>query len=167
MKKLLMIILFLLSVSSINAVKFRSVGSDAEFSVYVFEEEYYLILSFNDGGTCHLIPNTIVKFKLKDGTIIRLSGFVGSSSFSSNSVNYGYGFSATGTNVKNYTMLKITKEQIEQLKNGVDIVVINTIPDRYVRHKWSGKSKFGKDLYDDFINLKDEFSLPEISYDLY
>jgi len=161
MKKLLLLFVFLLSVSSIHAIKYRSVGGDANFSVYVFDGEYYLILTFSDNVDNHLTDETIVKFKLTDGTVLKMGGFKGSSSSSSRSTYSGYydlGQVSTNTEKKAYSILKITKEQIEQLQKGVDAVVINTIPIAYLRNRWSGKDKFGQRLYEDYMSLTDEFS---------
>jgi len=157
MKKILMIFILLLSVSSIYAVKYRSVGNNAEFSAYLFDNEYYLILSFTDGSDYHLIEKTIVKFKLKDGSVIKLGGVQGSTSEKSSSYFFGYDQASTRTEKNVYAMLKITKQQIEMLKEGVEIVMINTIPSVYMRNSWSGKDKFGPGLYVDFQSLKEEF----------
>ena len=43
MKKVLLLIWFLLSVSTTFAVEYRSVGSNANFCVYTFDGKYYLI----------------------------------------------------------------------------------------------------------------------------
>ena len=45
----------------------------------------------------------------------------------------------------------------KKLKNGIEKVAINTIPEVYKRSKWTGKEKFGIGLYNDFKALKKEF----------
>ncbi len=163
MKKLLMIFVFLLTVSSVGAVKYRSVGGNADFSAYVFDGEYFLVLSFSDGADSHLMEETMVIFKLKDGRTIRLKGVEGSVSLSSNSHYNDFGQASTDTKKNGYTKLKITKEQIAMLNTGVEIVAINTIPEAYVRNKWTGKEKFGQRLYEDFQSLKDGFGAMDLS----
>lgn len=157
MKKLILIFLFLLSISEANAVEYRSVGSNAEFCVYTFDGEYYLILSFEDDDENHLSNNTVIKFMLIDGTVIRLEGTEGSKSTSHGSVHWGFGISSGSSTDKHYAIVRITQEQIEQLKIGVDKVAINTLPEAYKRSRWSGKENFGISLYQDFKELKNEF----------
>ena len=161
-KKIAILLLLMISVSSAFAVEFRSVGSNADFNVYTFEGRKYLILSFKDDSENRLTNYTIVKFMLSDGSVLTLDGTSGSSSVDSGSTSFynGFGFSYSigSSEEKHYAILPITEEQIESLKKGVERVAINTIPKVYKRSKWSGKKSFGQNLYNDFQNLKDEMS---------
>lgn len=67
------------------------------------------------------------------------------------------GFGSSTSNDKHYAIVEISREQIEKLKVGIDKVAINTIPKPYKRQKWSGKAKLGSELYQEFINMKDDF----------
>ena len=141
----------------INAINYRSVGSNADFCVYRFDGESFLILSFKDDDENRLTDNTIVKFKLKDGRILILNGFEGSKKVKHSGVNWGFGIVSGSSSDKHYAILIISQEEIEMLKVGIDKVAINTIPEVYKRDSWAGKEKFGANLYDDFKNEKDEF----------
>ncbi len=159
MKKILFLFLFLFTVSSTYAVKYRSVGSSAEFTAYLFDGQYYLILTFSEGSGFHMTEETIVKMQTKDGKVIKIGSVKGSSSERSSSNFWGIDYDqvSTKTEKKRYAMLAITREQIEMLKAGVHAVAINTIPEVYYRDSWSGKDKFGPGLYDDFMIMKDPF----------
>jgi len=156
MKKLLLAMFLLMSISA-SAVEYCSVGSNADFSVYTFDGAYYLILSFKDDDENRLTDNTIVKFKMKDGKVLVLTGEDGSKKTKTNMTHWGFGIMSGGSSDKHYAILYITPEQIEMLKDGVDKVAINTIPEVYKRQKWAGKDSFGTKLYDDFKKLKNEF----------
>ena len=91
MRRILFLLLFVMSMISASAVNYHSVGSNAEFCVYTFDGEFYLILSFEDDDENHLSNNTIVKFMLNDGTVIRLEGTDGSKSTSQSSIHWGFG----------------------------------------------------------------------------
>ena len=162
MKKLILLLLIMMSATLASAVEFRSVGSNAEFNVYTFDGKYYLILTFKDDGINRLTNHTTVKIVLTDGTIIRLDGINASSSTDMNSTSFynGFGSSFTigGSDDKHYAIFPITEEQIESLNIGVERVAINTIPEVYKRSKWSGKKNFGQNLYNDFKNLRDELT---------
>ena len=157
MKKVVLLISFFVYTIAANAVWTRSVGSNAEFSVYYFENEYYLILSFKDDDGNRLTDNTIIKFMLNDGQVLRLEGNEGSKQTKIRSINWGFGIISGGSSDKHFAIVYITKEQIEKLKIGVDKVVINTIPEAYLRDEWRGKKEFGIELYNDFKNLKGDF----------
>jgi len=156
-RRFILSLFFLFSLSSAFAVEYRSVGIKAEFCAYTFDGQYFLILSFKDVGDNRLSNNTIVKFKLNDGTVLRLEGYNGSTETSISSLYWGYGVSSSSSDEKHYAILTISPEQIEKLKIGVQKVSINTIPEVYKKFTWIGKAKFGQLLYDDFMNLRDEF----------
>jgi hypothetical protein len=157
MKKLFFILVLLLSTLTSYAVWTRSVGSNAEFCVYRFDDEYFLILSFKDDDENRLTDNAVVKFKLNDGSIMRLQGTEGSRLTNTSSINWGFGISSGSTSDRHFSIFYITPEQIEKLKIGIDKVAINTVPEVYSRSEWRGKKKFSDELYNDFKNLKDEF----------
>lgn len=157
MRKIVLLFLLMISTSSAFAQVFYSVGSNAEFCAYTFDSEYYLILSFKDDNENRLTYNAVVKFMLNDGTIVVLEGTDGSTKKKSRITNWGFGIITNNTFEKHFAILPITKEQIEQLKIGVDKVVINTIPLPYKRNKWMGKEEFGLSLYNEFMELKGDF----------
>ncbi len=156
MKKILFLFLFLFTVSSTYAVKYRSAGSNAEFTAYLFDGQYYLILSFSEGSGFHMTDDAIVKIQLKDGRVIKLGSIKGSSSEKSSSNFWGIDYDqvSTKTEKKRYAMLAITKEQIQMLNAGVNAIAINTIPEVYYREC---KDKFGAGLCADFLSLKEDF----------
>ena len=157
MKRIILSVLLTLSIVMSYGIEYRSVGSNANFCVYTFDGNYFLILSFKDDDENRLSDLTIIKFMLKDGTIMRLEGFDGSRKTSASSYYWGFGYASSSSNDRHFAIVTITPEQIEQLKVGVDKVAINTIPEAYKRSKWAGKEKFGPSLYEDFKNLKNEF----------
>lgn len=157
MKRLVFFLFLSLMMTSAKAVDYRSVGSNADFCVYTFDGEYYLVLSFRDNDKNRLSEQTVVKFQLKDGSIMRLTGYDGSKKTSVQAYYWGGRDGLVNTSEKHYAVVYITPEQIEQLKNGIEKVAINTIPEVYKRSKWTGKEKFGIGLYNDFKALKNEF----------
>lgn len=157
MKRLVFFLFLSLIMTSANAVGYRSVGTNADFCVYTFDGDYFLVLSFKDDDKNRLSDQTVVKFQLKDGSIMRLTGYDGSKKTYVQSYFWGYGMASESTNENHYAVVYITPEQIEQLKIGIEKVAINTIPEVYKRSKWTGKEKFGIGLYNDFKALKNEF----------
>jgi len=157
MKKIIFLFFLLFSTTSISAADSYSVGSSAEFYTYTFDGEYFLILSFKDDSTNKLSNNTIVKFQMTDGTVLRFEGSQSDAKDESSYVYIDWSSASGKSSETHYAVLKITKEQIEMLKKGVSKVAINTLPEVYKRSKWSGKDKFGISLYTSFINLKGEF----------
>ena len=149
--------LFMLMATSMSAVEYYSVGSNADFCVYTFDGDFYLILSFKDDEENRLTDNTVVKLKLNDGSILTLSGSDGSKSTKSHMTHWGMGIMSGGSSEKHFAILPITQEEIDKLKQGVDKVAINTIPECYKRSKWSGKDVFGSKLYEEFKKMKNEF----------
>ena len=160
-RKTAILLLMIFSASSAFSVEYRSVGSSTDFNAYTFDGKYYLILSFKDDSKNRLTNYTVVKFQLKDGSILVLNGTNASSSVDSSSTsiyNGGFGYTTGNTDEKHYAILPITEEQIESLKKGVERVAINTIPEVYKRSKWTGKKNFGQNLYNDFKSLPDELT---------
>ena len=92
-----LLMVFVLCSLNVFAFHFgRSVGKKVEFCAYRFEDQYFLILQFEDDDNCRLTQSAIVKFKLKDGSVIRLSGFD-----SSQKTEHGYGM-GIGTLIVNH-----------------------------------------------------------------
>jgi hypothetical protein len=139
------------------AVNFHSAGRYAEFCVYRFDGEDFLILKFQDDDDTRLTPWTIVKFKMTDGTILRLEGYnVSNESLSSDRIYLTQDLHPYRANdLVHFVRFKISKEQIDILKKGVKKVVINTLPKIY-SHTYKEKGKLGDELSADFAQLKDE-----------
>lgn len=155
MKRIILVsICMFMATMSTFAIDYRGVGGNADFSAYKFEGQYYLILTFKDDNDYRLIDYTVLRIKLKDGTILRLEGTDGSKKTLHYTTFSGH---SGGSNDKHFAMFMITPEQIEMLNKGVEGIAINSIPEPYVKTKWTGKDKFGKNLYEDYKKLKDEF----------
>ena len=156
MKKILFLCLLLCSMSA-SAFHFgRSAGRKAEFVAYRFENEYFLILQFeDDDGDCLLMDNAIVKIKLQDGSEMRLTGF-DSSQKTENYIDWRWHFTSTD-NKTHFAVLPISNADVERLKIGIDMIAINTIPEVYKWKNQNRKSKIGQELYEDFKKLKDDF----------
>ena len=159
MKKLLLsAIICLMSLPSL-AVNFHSAGRYAEFCVYRFDGEDFLILKFQDDDDTRLTPWTIVKFKMTDGTTLRLEGCDVNYEVSSSGHSFAAGrfssYSSSSTSTTHYVRFRIGQEQIDILKKGVKKVVINTLPEIYSR-TYKEKGKLGDELSADFAKLKDE-----------
>lgn len=157
MKKFFILIIVMISVTTSYAAEPLSVGSNAKFYAYRFDNEYFLILSFKDDDENRLTDGSVIKFMLTDGKILKLEGVDASKSTKNKSVNWGLGISSGSSSDTHFAIFGITKEQIEMLKAGIDKIAINTIPEVYQRNKWSGKADFGKTLYKNFSDIKDEF----------
>ena len=116
-----------------------------------------MILKFEDDNT-RLTPWTVVKFKMADGTILRLEGCDVNYEVSSSGRAFmggGLGFSSSNSFTTHYVRFKMSKEQIEILNQDVVKLIINTLPEIY-SFNYKGKGKIGEVLYSDFANLKDE-----------
>lgn len=167
MKKLLLVFCLFISAVSIQAqskddiyeatIEPCSVGSYAEFFAYTFDNVYYLILAFQDAGRNNLIANCIVKFKMNDGSVLKLTGVDRSVQSSSSAIHWGFGYSTGSSTDTHYAVFPITQDEIEMFKVGVSKVAINTIPVVYERSQWSGKKKFGQRIYEAFKVIKNEF----------
>ncbi len=156
MKKILFFFFFLCSSTTLSVANSYSVGSNADFYTYTFDGQYYLILSFRDDASNKLVKNTVVKFLLTDGTVLRLEGSQSNAKDESSYVHVDWYTVSGSTSETHYAVLNITKAQIEQLKKGVARIAINTLPEVYKRNKWSGKEKFGIALYMSFMSLGSE-----------
>jgi hypothetical protein len=168
MKKLFFAFCLLISVISIKAqsndellyeakLEPCSVGSYAKFYAYTFDNVYYLVLAFQDSGKNNLITNCIVKFKMNDGSVLKLTGVDRSIQSSSSAVHFGFGYSVASSSDTHYAVFPISQEEINLFQGGVSKVAINTIPVVYERSQWSGKKKFGQRIYEAFKIIKKEF----------
>ena len=159
MKKILLLALLLsLSMASLHGADFRSIGINAKVCAYTFDGDYYLILSFKDYNDYKFLGRPVIKFLLNDGTIIKLDGYDEAVKITSTAIDWG-GISTGSSKENHFAVLPISKEQIEQFKKGVDKIAINTIPKVYKSKKWSNKKNFGMLLYQDFMDLPDDFSI--------
>ena len=140
------------------AAEFRSIGFNAKVCAYTFDGDYYLILSFKDYNDYKFLGRPVIKFLLNDGTIIKLDGYDEAVKITSTAIDWG-GISTGSSKENHFAVLPISKEQIEQFKKGVDKIAINTIPKVYKSKKWSIKKNFGMLLYQDFMDLPDDFSI--------
>lgn len=158
MRKIILSFILLLSMSLTYAAEFRSIGFNAKVCAYTFDGDYYLILSFKDYNDYKFLGRPVIKFLLNDGTIIKLDGYDEAVKITSTAIDWG-GISTGSSKENHFAVLPISKEQIEQFKKGVDKIAINTIPKVYKSKKWSIKKNFGMLLYQDFMDLPDDFSI--------
>lgn len=158
MRKIILSFILLLSMSLTYAAVFRSIGFNAKVCAYTFDGDYYLILSFKDYNDYKFLGRPVIKFLLNDGTIIKLDGYDEAVKITSTAIDWG-GISTGSSKENHFAVLPISKEQIEQFKKGVDKIAINTIPKVYKSKKWSIKKNFGMLLYQDFMDLPDDFSI--------
>lgn len=158
MKKIILSFILFLSMSMTYAAEFRSIGLNAKVCAYTFDGDYYLILSFKDYNDYKFLGRPVIKFLLNDGTIIKLDGYDEAVKITSTAIDWG-GISTGSSKENHFAVLPISKEQIEQFKMGVDKIAINTIPQVYKSRKWSNKKNFGMLLYQDFMELPDDFSI--------
>jgi len=158
MRKIILSFILLLSMSLTYAAEFRSIGLNAKVCAYTFDGDYYLILSFKDYNDYKFLGRPVIKFLLNDGTIIKLDGYDEAVKITSTAIDWG-GISTGSSKENHFAVLPISKEQIEQFKKGVDKIAINTIPKVYKSKKWSIKKNFGMLLYQDFMDLPDDFSI--------
>lgn len=140
MKKLILTLLTLLLVLHIGAQETHSVGSNANFRTYRFDNEFFLILSFKDDDDNRLMEESTVKFLLSDDNVIKLEGTNGSKRIKT-SKGFWSDYESKETH---YALFYITQEQIEMLKVGVEKVAINTIPEVYIRDAGLAKEVLAK-----------------------
>ena len=131
-------------------------GSNVKFWPYTFDEKTYLVMEYMNHSDCSLPDRPIVKFQLKDGSIIRFEGYVSNSETSGSSFIIGHAVINTSSS-SHCVAFPITKEDIEAFKKGVEKISINTLPVVYKRSKWAGKKDFGEVLNTLFNHLKGDF----------
>lgn len=135
---------------------YMTAGSNVKFWPYKYDGNTYLVMQFTDNGNCSLTGCPIVKFKMKDESVLKLEGLVSNSETSSSAFKIGYAI-INSSSTTHCVALPISEGEIGKLLIGVDKVSINTIPVVYKRSKWAGKKSFGETLYEIFQNLKDDF----------
>ena len=151
MKRLLLLLLIMTLSLSINAKDMLSIGGTEVFA-YRFDNNYYLLLKYQDDINRMVGGPIIIKFMMTDGSILRLEGFE-TNSIKVNNPQNNY----IPIETYHYLMFKITFEQITMFKNGVERFALSTVPEVYEKHKWVGRKSFGQKLYNEFMELKDEF----------
>lgn len=148
------LVLALASYASIHAESF-SIGSNADIYTYRFDNEYFLIVAFKDDSDSRLMEGSVLKILLKNGGIIRLDGIEGSKRTKTKQQNWILGITTGKTTDTHYAVFFIPDEDVKALKNGIEKIAINTIPERYV---YDCGKKMGQNLYDSFMKIKDEFA---------
>lgn len=161
MKKIVLFLLLIIPVC-INAQylgdehSYVTAGSNVKFRPYTYDEKMFLVMEFTNHDKYSLSGYPIVKFQMKDGSVLKLEGVVENSETSNSAYKIGYAI-ISSSSTSYCVALPITKEEIEEFKKGVERISINTLPVVYKRSKWSGKKSFGEDLYKNFQNLKGDF----------
>ncbi len=157
MRKILLLLLLIPMCMNAQYVNpYVTAGSHVIFWPYTYDGNTFLVMEYTNNSSCHLSGNSIVKFKMMDGSIMRFDGLVSNSE--TNSAAFQVGYTIIGSSSTTHSVaMPISKEQIEKFKDGVDKISINTLPVVYKRSKWSGRKTFGEDLYSLFQGLKDDF----------
>jgi hypothetical protein len=157
MKKLLAIIVVMALTATASATRF-GLGGGSYLYPYQFEEEKAIVLSFYTTRDYCLRDEVIVKFKLADGKILRLSGKKTTTKHTEMYVNHSNVTNSPSQIWEIYqVVLPITNQQIEMFSvTTVEKVVINTLPKVFVS-KMENK-EFTPKLYKELKELKDELS---------
>lgn len=157
MKKLLAIIVVMALTATASATRF-GLGGGSYLYPYQFEEEKAIVLSFYTTRDYCLRDQVIVKFKLADGKILRLSGKKTTTKHTEMYVNHSNVTNSPSQIWEIYqVVLPITNQQIEMFSvTTVEKVVINTLPKVFVS-KMENK-EFTPKLYKELKELKDELS---------
>ena len=157
MKKLLAIIVVMALTATASATRF-GLGGGSYLYPYQFEGEKAIVLSFYTTRDYCLRDDVIVKFKLADGKILRLSGKKTTSKHTEMYVNHSNVTNSPSQIWEIYqVVLPITNQQIEMFSvTTVERVVINTLPMVFVS-KMDNK-EFTPKLYKELKELKDELS---------
>lgn len=153
---LLLIPIYIIAQESGGYNSYITAGSNVKFWPYTFDGKTFLVMEFTNHNGCSLSGCPIVKFQLKDGSIMKLEGSVSNSETSASSFLIGYAVVNTSS-TSHCVALPITKEEVEEFQKGVEKISINTLPIVYKRSKWSGKKDFGANLNKLFNLLKDDF----------
>ena len=157
MKKLLAIIVVMALTATASATRF-GLGGGSYLYPYQFEGEKAIVLSFYTTRDYCLRDDVIVKFKLADGKILRLSGKKTTTKHTEMYVNHSNVTNSPSQIWEIYqVVLPITNQQIEMFSvTTVEKVVINTLPKVFVS-KMENK-EFTPKLYKELKELKDELS---------
>ena len=157
MKKLLAIIVVMALTATASATRF-GLGGGSYLYPYQFEEEKAIVLSFYTTRDYCLRDEVIVKFKLADGKILRLSGKKTTTKHTEMYVNHSNVTNSPSQIWEIYqVVLPITNQQIEMFSvTTVEKIVVNTLPMVFVS-KMENK-EFTPKLYKELKELKDELS---------
>lgn len=149
------------------AFKKARLCNNISFTAQRFEGETYLIMLVDFDKDKHLLSNTVVKFKLTDGSVLRFESSEGTIKNKMASIGFHYGSGISSSSSINesvsYIMFPISEEQIQSLEKGVIAAVVNTIPEMY--RIVLKEFYFTFDLYNVLTNIEetDEF-LDSIEY---
>lgn len=157
MKKLLAIIVVMALTATASATRF-GLGGGSYLYPYQFEGEKAIVLSFYTTRDYCLRDEVIVKFKLADGKILRLSGKKTTTKHTEMYVNHSNVTNSPSQIWEIYqVVLPITNQQIEMFSvTTVEKIVVNTLPVVFVS-KMENK-EFTPKLYKELKELKDELS---------
>ena len=157
MKKLLAIIVVMALTATASATRF-GLGGGSYLYPYQFEGEKAIVLSFYTTRDYCLRDEVIVKFKLADGKILRLSGKKTTSKHTEMYVNHSNVTNSPSQIWEIYqVVLPISNQQIEMFSvTTVEKIVVNTLPMVFVS-KMENK-EFTPKLYKELKELKDELS---------
>lgn len=161
MKKILLLSLLLIPIYIIaqdtgSYNSYITAGSNVKFWPYTFDGKTFLVMEFTNNNGCSLSGFPIVKFQLKDGSILKFEGSVSNSETSGSSFLIGHAVINTSS-TSHCVAMPITKDEVEVFKKGVKKIAINTLPVVYKRSKWAGKKDFGENLNKLFNHLKGDF----------
>lgn len=156
MKRILLTICMIVLAINAFAYKSANINGNVSISAQRFEGNTYMIMKVEADKDKMVLPETILKFQLTDGTILRFESADGTTKGKS-STGMGWVGQQTTDKSDNYLVFLITNEQIELIKNGIKAAVINTIPEMY-REKFSN-SYFANTLYKILTDIQetDEF----------
>ena len=157
MRKTCLLLFVLVLTVTANATRF-GLGGGSYLYPYQFEGEKAIVLSFYTTRDYCLRDEVIVKFKLTDGKILRLSGKKTTTKHTEMYVNHSNVTNSPSQIWEIYqVVLPITNQQIEMFSvTTVEKVVINTLPKVFVS-KMENK-EFTPKLYKELKELKDELS---------
>lgn len=146
------------------AFKKARLCNNVAFAAQRVEGETYLIMLVDYDKDKHLLSNTVLKFKLADGSIMRFESSIGTikNKVGSIGVYSGLGISSSSSinESVSYIMFPISEEQIQILGKGIKAAVVNTIPEMYrISEKEISFSNFTKNLYKVLTTIEetDEF----------
>ena len=93
MKRILFIVaLFMITLGTFaqEKIEYHRVGRNANFCAYQFDNENYIILSFEDDDENRLTNFPILKLLLNDDTVLKLSGTDNSKKTSQEMASFGF-----------------------------------------------------------------------------
>lgn len=152
LRRIFVIVVFLFIFISSYAYKSVSMCGNISFSAQRFEGKTYLIMIVEADKDKHLLPETILKFKMEDGTIMRFGGV---ESVSRNDSRTAMGMIGTRIidETTNYILFEITDPQIQLIDKGIKAAIVNTVPEMY-RVSFTNNN-FSKSLYKILTDIKE------------